>query len=152
MKRLLLYMCALALLLLADRGTDIGSLRPVELVRLREWNGLLILETDTGDRGWGMTVQQAVTTLKKTTPGQIYLETADFLLLEEGAEEYLPELRSFLKKKTRMAYADGGVDLEGAAAYLRVHEPSRKIKGWAEPAEKLVIQAGKFDLKNFQGK
>ena len=150
MKRLLLYMCALALVLLADRGTDIGSLRPVELVQLKEWNGLLILETDTGDRGWGLTVEQAVGKLKETTPGQIYLDTADFLLLEEGMEKYLLQLSEYLKKNSRMIYASAGVDLQEAAAYLQVHKPSKCIKEWGNPAEKLVLEGGKMNLKKFQ--
>ena len=150
MKRLLSYMCALALLLLAERGTDIGSLRPVELVQLKEWNGLLILETDTGDRGWGLTIDQAVGKLKGTTPGQIYLDTADFLLLEEGMEKYLPQLSEYLKGGTRMLYASAGVDLQEAAAYLRIHKPSRRMKEWGDPVEKLVLEGGKMHLKIFQ--
>ena len=150
MKRLLLYMCALALLLLADRGTDIGSLRPVELVRLREWNGLLILETDTGDCGWGMTIAQTVAKLKETTPGQIYLDTADFLLLEEGTERYLPLIAEYLKRNTRVVYGARDVGLQDAAAYLRVHKPTSRIKEWGNPAEKLILEGGKMSLKKIK--
>ena len=150
MKRLLLYIAALTLLLLADRGTDIGSLRPVELVQLWERNGILILETDTGDRGWGLTIDQAVAKLKETTPGQIYLDTADYLLLEEGTEQYLPQLSRYLKRSTRIAYTVRGLDLQDAAAYMRVHRPSRDMRGWIKPAEKLVWEAGKLNLKKFQ--
>lgn len=150
MKRILLYIGALALLLLANHGTDIGSLRPVELVQLTEQNGILILKTDTGDLGWGLTLSQAVAKLKETTPGQIYLDTADYLLLEEGTEQYLPQLRNYLKKGTRMAYTIEGLDLMDTAAYLRVHRPSRNMRGGIKPAEKLVSQAGKLSLKKIQ--
>ena len=150
MKRLLLYIAALTLLLLADRGTDLGSLRPVELVQLWERNGILILETDTGDRGWGLTIDQAVAKLKETTPGQIYLDTADYLLLEEGTEQYLPQLHDYMKKGTRMAYSVEGLNLRDAAAYLRIHKPSRDIRRWRKPAEKLVLEAGRINLKKFQ--
>ena len=149
MKHVLLYIGALALLLLADRGTDIGSLRPVELVQISERNGILILETDTGDLGWGLTLEQAVGKLKETTPGRIYLDTADYLLIEEGAEQYLPQLRNYLKKGTRMVCSAEGVNLQDAAAYLRIHKPSRDIRRWMKPAEKLVIEAGKINLKKF---
>ena len=149
MKRLLLYMFAFAVMLLADRGTDIGSLRPVELVQLRQWNGLLILETDTGDRGWGLNIDQAVSKLKETTPGQIYLDTAEFLLLEEGTEMYLPHLAEYLKKKTRVAYAAADVNLEDATAYLRIHKPSELINKGVKPADKLIFEGGKMNLKKF---
>ena len=149
MKRLLLYMSALALLLMADRGSDIGSLHPVELVQLRQWNGLLILETDTGDRGWGLSIDQAVAKLKETTPGQIYLDTTEFLLLEEGVETYLPHLAEYLKKKTRVAYAAADVNLQDAADYLRIHKPSELINKGRKPVEKLVFEGGKLNLKKF---
>ena len=150
MKRILLYVAALALLVLGGQGTDIGRLRPVELVQVMEQNGLLILETDTGDRGWGLTVDQAVGKLKETTPGLIYLDTADYLLLEEGMEKYLPQLRKHLKKGTEMAYAPKGIDLIEVVEYLSVHKPSRTIGKWEKPAERLFMEGGKINLKNFE--
>ena len=141
-------MAALALLLLADRGTDIGSLRPVELVRMRERSGIVILETDTGDLGWGLTVEQAIAKLKETTSARIYLDTADILLLEAETEAYLPELEKHLKRKTRVAYVEGNVNLEDAAAYLRIHKPSKVIGSHEKPKEKLAFENGKLILKN----
>ena len=152
MKRILLYMSALALLLLGDQGTDIGTLRPVEVVQLTEERGVLILKTDTGDYGWGLTVEQAVRKLKETTPGEIYLDTADYLLLENGTEKYLNQLRVYLKKGTKVALAEQGLDLRAAAAYLRIHSPSRTIKKGMNPAETLVYEGGKMNLKKFQDK
>ena len=150
MRRILLYIGALALALLGGRGTDIGSLRPVELVRLTEQGGILILDTDTGDRGWGLTVGQAVEKLKETASGEIYLDTADYLLLEEGTEDYLPDLRHYLKEKTAVVYAVEGIDLKEAVAYLRIHEPTGTMKEGENPQEKLSLEAGKMILKNFQ--
>ena len=150
MKRILLYIAALALALLGGRGTDIGSLRPVELVRLTEQGGILVLDTDTGDRGWGLSIDQVVEKLKETTSGEIYLDTADFLLLEEGTEVYLSDLRHYLKEKTAVAYAAGGIDLKEAVSYLRIHEPSGSMKEGKRPREKLILEAGKMILKKFQ--
>ena len=143
-------MSALALLLLGDQGTDIGTLRPVEVVQLTEERGVLILKTDTGDYGWGLTVEQAVRKLKETTPGEIYLDTADFLLLKEGMDEYIPELRNHLQKNTRVVYAGESVNLQDAVAYLRIHRPETMIKSLENPAEKLVFVGGKIVLKKIQ--
>ena len=121
------------LLLLGRNGTDIGQLRPVEMVQLYEKNGLLFLETDTGDVGWGLTVDEAVKKLKETTPGQIYLDTADYLLIEEGIEKSLPALQSYLKKSTVIAYGAEEIDLQKAVAYLQVHRPSEKIGSGNNP-------------------
>ena len=150
--RIVLYGFALALLLLGRGGTDIGQLQPVEVVQLYEKNGLLILKTDTGDMGWGLTVDEAVRKLKETTPGQIYLDTADYLLIEEGVEASIPALRPYLKRRTTMAFGPEGVDLQETAAYLRVHRPSEKVGKGSKPIEKLVFEGGKIILKNIEEK
>ena len=142
----------LALLLVPRGGKDIGRLRPVEVVALYEQHELLFIETDTGDLGWGMTVDEAVGKLKQSTPGEIYLDTADYLLLEQGMEVYLPFLRPYLKKETLMVYGPHEVDLKEVAAYLRVHRPSRTIGKWWNPGEKLCFEAGKIIQKKFQEK
>ena len=152
MKRSILYMAALALIFLGGRGTDIGSLRPVEVVQLTEKAGILMLETDTADQGWGLTVEQAVAKLKETTPGQIYLDTADFLLVEEGLESCLLKMDAYLKKGTRIAYVSEGVDLKSAAEYLRIHKPSATMKDGQKPMDKLSLEGGRMNLKKFQGK
>ena len=145
-------MVALALLLMAGRGMDIGRLRPVEVVQLYEKAGLLFLKTDTGDVGWGLTIEQAVGKLKETTPAEIYLDTADYLLLEEGTEAYIPVLKAYLKGRTRVAYALENIDLEEAAAYLRIHRPSESLKRALKPQEKLEKRAGKIILKKIKEK
>ena len=151
-KRIVFYAAALLLLLLGGGGTDIGRLRPVELVQLYERNGLLFLETDTGDLGWGMTVGQAAEKLKETAAGQIYLDTADFLVLEEGMDVYLPVLSGYLKRRTGITYGPEEMDLEETAAYLRVHRPSVCIGNGRKPGEMLSVQGGKIILKKFQEK
>lgn len=148
---MILYVLALALLFLGGRGTDIGRLRPVEAVKLYEKSGLLFLETDTGDMGWGLTVGQAVNKLKETTPGEIYLDTAGYLLLEEGLEEYLPTLRPHLKNRTRMVYGPENMDLAEAVDYLKVHRPSGTVGEYRKPVEILTMEGGKIILKKVHG-
>ena len=139
------------MLLLGGRGTDIGRLRPVEVVRLYERSGILVLDTDTGDAGWGLTVEQAVNKLKETTVGEIYLDTADFLLIE-GLGDYLPALRPYLKKKTGVVYATEKMDLKAAAEYLQDHHPSGTVENFQKPGEILSFEGGKILLKKFQEK
>lgn len=151
-KKIILYIVALSLLLLGGKGTDNGQLRPVEVVQLYEQGGLLFLKTDTGDAGWGLTINQAVKKLKETTPGEIYLDTADFLLVEKGTEAYLSSMRSYLKGRTRMVYSAEDVDLEAVAGYLHVHHPSGTIGDRQKPMEILSVEGGKLALKIFQEK
>ena len=145
-------MAALALLLMGGRGTDIGRLRPVEVVQLYEKAGLLFLKTDTGDVGWGLTVEQAVNQLKETTPARIYLDTADYLLLEEGNEDCIPLLKTYLKGKTKVAYAPEDIDLGEVAAYLHIHGPSESLKKVLKPGEKVEKAGEKIILKKIKEK
>ena len=131
---------------------DIGRLRPVEAVQLYEKAGLLFLKTDTGDVGWGLTVEQAVRKMKETAPGEIYLDTADYLVLEEGAETYLDSLRYYLKDRTAMVYGTERVNLQQVVSYLRMHRPSGKLGNSRIPKEMLSIEGGKMVLKIFQEK
>ena len=151
-RRMVFYLAALALLLLGGRNTDIGQLRPVEVVQLYAKGNLLILKTDTGDMGWGITVEEAVRKLKETTPGIIYLDTADYLLLEEGAEEYLPSMKRYLKKRTKVVYGPEELDLEEMAAYLRIHRPSGCIGNTTKPLERVEKAGGKIILKKIKEK
>ena len=151
-KGIVFYVTALSLLLLGGKGTDIGQLRPVELVQLYAKGSLLFLETDTGDVGWGVTVEEAVKKLKETTPGEIYLDTADYLLLEEGLAEYILPLRGYLKRGTKVAYGPKGLDLEETAAYLRIHRPSGRIGSTNNPPESIEKAGGKIILKKVKEK
>ena len=150
--RIMLYGITLLLLLLGRGGTDIGRLRPVEVVQLYERNGLLFLETDTGDMGWGLTIDEAVWKLKEATSGVIYLDTANGLLIEEGTEVCLPALRPYMKKRTAVAYGPEEMDLQEAAAYLRVHRPTETVENGANPKETLAFEGGKIILKNIKEK
>ena len=51
-----------------------------------------------------------------------------------------------------MAYAPEGIDLEEAAAYLRIHQPSERIKNTVKPLEKIEKSAGKIILKKIKEK
>ena len=143
-KKWVCYVAVLTLLLLAGERTDIGRLRPVEVVSLCENDGVLLLETDSGEKGWGLTVEQAVEKMKETTAGVVYLDTADYLLIEKGLEYCLPSLRNYLKKKTAMVYGAKDIQLSKAAEFLGNHRPSRTIGRWDRPAEKLMYENGKI--------
>ena len=148
MKRILIYIIALAALKLAPvKGTDIGSLHPVEVILIcRDGNDVLI-NTDTGDWGRGTDGFSALKNLKETTAGTIYLDTAEYLLIEEGTEEIAEQLRPNLKKTVRICMAEKKVDLKEAAAFLPVHSNLPKLKGWSSGDELLKLTVVEKRLK-----
>ncbi len=131
MKRIIIYIAALALLTFAPvKGAELGKMHPVEVVLVSRQGNSLVLSTDTGDAGQGIDVLSALENLKATTSGIIYLDTTEYLLLTEGAEDAAQQLKSYLKKSVRVCMADSAVDLKEAAKFLPVHGDLPKLKEW----------------------
>lgn len=129
MKKLLIYIVVLAIaMLVPTEKSDVGRLIPVEVILLDEEKGQVILETDTGNMGNGKSVSEAIEDLKDTAAGLIYLDTAEYLLIRNDTAALIPEIRGYLKPGTRVCAAVGEIDLEMAAQYLAVHQPSWKLR------------------------
>lgn len=100
---------------------DVGSLIPVELVQLSRDREGVEVRTDTGNRGWGENLEEAMADLKQKASGEIFLETAEYVLLTGEKEAFIPELKNYFRPGTQVYEAPYLEDLEGAAAYLGQH-------------------------------
>ena len=118
---------ALALSVPVER-TDVGKLIPVETVFLYKEGDTFVLELDTGNTGRGRTVEEAVKNLNETAAGIIYLDTSEYLLVEESTEESLSSIGKYLKSSVRVCKAERGLDLAYVSEYLDVQKPERTIK------------------------
>ena len=138
-----------AALLVPTRTTELGKLKPVETVAVYPEGDQLVIETDTGDLGRGRNVEEAIGNLKQTTAGTIYLDTADFLIIAEGAEPFVKYLSSHLKSSVRICLGEKGLDLAEAGAYLAVHRPSVKLKDYRERTllDQLKAYQGRLELQ-----
>ena len=147
MKRTLLYvaMLTVALVIPVER-TNLEEMKPVEVVYLYEEADLITLSTDTGDRGSGIDIPEAMSNLRQTTAGIIYLDTANYLLIGKETEVYVKELRPFLKDDVRICIAEGKIDMKTVGQYLRVHQPEVKMENW-EAGRKLQTLKGNGGLK-----
>jgi hypothetical protein len=112
----------------SNRGTDIGELAPVEVVWLSETAGQIYLETDTGDMGHGDTIQAALTDMKAAAPGTIFLETADYLIVEPGSEILLEQLYDILRPSCKVCAAQLMPNMKLVAAFLNAHEPQVTLR------------------------
>ena len=128
----------------ADR-TEIGDLIPVEIVEVRKEESIIKVTTDTGNVGLGESVKEAFEDLKATTAGVVYLDTADFVLLEESAVGLIPELCGYVKQRAAVCLIEGEVNLKEAAGYLTVHNPKNRINS-LDNSEKMEI------LKEIEGR
>lgn len=137
-------MAAAAVLLLAFspfRGTDVGRLRPAQWVYLSREEDTVSLETDTGDRGAGADALSALEDLRKTAPGELFLETADYVLVSREALGDLPQLGSVLRSGVEVCLAEGKPG-ETTAAYLRAHNPGLTLREYFMGEGELPVLAG----------
>lgn len=102
---------------------DVAKLQPVEAVAVYMEQDIVILKTDTEDIGIGKTTQEALQNLKDTTPAVIYLDTAEYLLVAPGAEQYAEELKPHLKTSTKVRTYSGG-EVKEEVKYLDAHDRS----------------------------
>lgn len=149
MKKIILYALVLAAVLVwPEQGTDIGKLLPVEALEIGRQGTGIIIRTDTGNTGSGKTVDEAIEDLKHTASGEIYLDTAAYLLVCEGDEALLEKIRPYVKPSIRLCQSEGLINLREVPGYLAIHEPSVKMKTWetGQKLEKLTQERGRLEL------
>ena len=127
--RLLLYICILALLPFAPvQQLDVAKLEPVQTVAVSVEAGQVVIETDTQNRGQGRTIKEAVEDLEANTPGVIYLDTAQYLLITEEAMRQCEELKSYMTQTVYVSLWDGKGSIETAAQYLEIRRDLPKLR------------------------
>lgn len=125
MKKWLVLLIAIPLLSFGGfGGEDVGKLAPVQGVLLTQENGLLHILTDSGQEGTGTNGTTAVEDLKRTASSKVFLDTAEYLLLDPKTEKWLPQLKEHLRPSCVVCYVIGPVDLAEAVKYLQLHQPN----------------------------
>lgn len=104
-------------------GQDVGKLQPVQVILVRTKNGQLHLSTDTQSTGLGEDIHKAIADMNETSSSQVFLDTADYLLLTTGTEDWLPQLQEYLRPSCSVCYVSGEVDLTAAGEFLQHHQP-----------------------------
>lgn len=132
MKRIIVYCLILgALCFVPVKGQDVADLEPIQAVWITCEEENIVLETDTGDKGTGATVEAALREMKKRSTGIIYLDTAQFLLVSENVQDAVNEVRPYLKGRVKVCLWDGG-KIEDAAKYMQAHKIGVKLRKWNE--------------------
>lgn len=144
MRKMVWYLILIigALMIPAEK-TDIGNMKPVELVQLERNGDRVMIRTDMGAEGQGQDVTEALENLNRMSDGIIYLDTADYLLVDMDAAADVVELAEVLKASTRVCWAEKKIDPEKAAAFLRIHQPQTQFKDWdAENRQEILRTTG----------
>lgn len=134
MKQVLSYIMGLivvaALGWMPFRKTDVAKLQPVEVVRVTLEGREVVIETDTEAAGRGKSLKAAFEDMKQTTAGEVFLDTADYLILSRDTVSLLPELMEYLRPACQVCIGKGEMDLGQAAAFLTAHEPELTLTDW----------------------
>ena len=140
MKRWLwILLAVLTVHLLGTQGTNLEDLEPVQLLQAEQREGKILLKTDTGSEGQGSTLDQALEDLKQSASGRIFLETAEQVLIVEGAESLLPGLSRVLRPGVRVIRGKKPMEPAQAAAYLRVHKTKTTLADVRAGAKNLPL-------------
>lgn len=101
---------------------DIADLKPVRAIYIHMEGRNFHVQTDTGDSGTGPDLAEACADLRAEADGEIFLDTAEFLILDPEVS-ITGEIFALLRPDCRVTFTDAPPDLEKAAAYLSQHPP-----------------------------
>ena len=130
-------------------GRDVGTLRPVQVVVLQAEGGKLQLQTDTGAFGRGADLAKALEDLDKTADAWVDLDTAEYLLLGEGTEVWLPQLEEHLRPSCCLCFVAGQVDVTKVGPFLRRHPPQSTLADYLageKSLPRLISEEGRWKL------
>lgn len=128
MKRRLLYaLVLLGMLAVPTEGIDVGRLLPVEVIHVYKAGDLVRLQTDTGNTGVGMDFETAYRALKHQASAEVFLDTADYVILTGEAANLKEEMLKYLDPGIRVCAGEGDLDVEAVAAYLSIHRPDMSL-------------------------
>lgn len=130
MRKLLYGLILLSVFFAPVERVDVAQLLPIRAVSLSQQGTQLLLRTDTNHLGKGKNVQDALANLQENAPAVVYLDTAQFLLVDEAAVYCLDQLIGVLKPTVRVCVCPVPEDLSAAADYLEVHGDLPKLKDY----------------------
>lgn len=101
---------------------DVAKLEPVQVVYVRMDGAEFSVETDTGARGTGATLTEAAADMKANASGEVFLDTAEFLVLHPTIP-ITEEFHILLRPTCKVTFTTAAPDLQAASAYLTIHSP-----------------------------
>lgn len=147
MKKYLFALAGVLILLLPTQATDIGDLRPVGLLLVQREGEQLYITADTGDFGFGKTIEEAAEDLRLCAPGEVFLDTAGILVISEDTLETLPELEKLLRPAVRIVKTNTKIDPSEAFIYLQAHPTKYSLVNQTGSIPRLDNEGGQYRLE-----
>lgn len=130
-------------------GTDIAKLQPVQVVHLSCLEGQVLIETDTGDWGSGETLKDALNEMKASASREVFLDTADYLIVSQDCIDLLPAMMKQLRPSCNVCLENGQPDMAQVGAFLQQHTPEitlMEYRAGERQLQTLVTREGRMEL------
>jgi hypothetical protein len=109
-------------------GRDVSVIEPIQVIRIQRRGDTFVLETDTGRTGLGNNPAQAIADMSQTSDREIFLDTTEYLLVQEDANADISGMIPFLRPSCKLYRENGNMDISQAGGYLETHEPGVTLK------------------------
>ncbi|MBQ7346303.1 MAG: hypothetical protein IJW45_09640 [Oscillospiraceae bacterium] len=133
----------------ASSDSDVADLDPVQVVYMDVEGRQVLVETDQGARGTGETLESALEDMERTWASEVFLETAEFLVVSEEAQGRVGELWKVLRPSCEVCVGVGELELERVAEHLHRHKPGvtlMEYQAGERQLPRLVAQEGRMEL------
>ncbi len=130
-------------------ASDIAQLQPIQVIRVDIRQDQVLVQTDTDAAGMGANLAAAFEDLKCKTAGDIFLDTADYVLVTQRGSVLLPQLLTYLRPACRVCLERGQADLKLVAKYLMIHDPEYTLMQYAAEKDNipvLICKEGSMEL------
>ena len=153
MKKMLLWVLAIIAVCYADMlpfiGTDVAKLHPIEVLIVKCENGMFSVSTDSGLTGSGTDVPQALSDLKLAAPGEVFMETANYVLLTLECTDVIDALFAYIRPACQIYFLEGEGKMTDVAKYLESHPSDATLlacRRGETRIPKLIVQEGGYRL------
>ena len=107
-------------------AVDIARLAPVRSIYIDIDGETLTIETDDRISGSGLDLQEAYQDLTANADREIFLDTAEFLILDPDAP-ITAEFYDLLRPTTKVVFTVEPPDLDTISDYLAIHPPEMSL-------------------------
>lgn len=129
--RVVLYIIILSTLFFVPLNrVNIGQLEPVSALAVYVDEANVVMEIDGGEKGIGKSVEEALRDLKENTIGIVYLDTAEYLLIDEAAIKYEDAVLMLMRPNVQTFICDARGCVGECAEYISAHGKLPIISEW----------------------
>lgn len=141
---------AACLWMVSATGADAAKLLPTQVLVIGMEDGQVRVRSDVRAAGSGASLSQALVQLERSAEGRLFLDTAEHIVLEQGAQELVEQVvvQERFRPAAKLYLMQGSAEAAELAAFLQAHPgPVRLVqaRALALRAEQLVLPRIEID-------